>query len=75
MTKKDFIALAAATEEDQVIAMLKRCNIAYRLASEDNLTTVEVSGGQGGAVHSFCHCYTKWAFDKQGQLVQLEFGY
>ena len=63
------------TEEDQIIAMLKRCNIAYRLASEDNLTTVEVSGGQDGTVYAMLHCYVKYLFNKQGQLVTLEFGY
>jgi hypothetical protein len=63
------------TEEDQIIAMLKRCNITFRLAVEDELTTIEVSGGQDGAVHSFSHCYVKYLFDKQGKLAKLEFGY
>lgn len=67
-----------ATEEDQIITMLKRCEIEYTLAAGDEPfhSTVEVIGQKDNPhVLSFSHCYVKWTFDKEGKLVYLEFGY
>lgn len=68
-----------ATEEEQIITMLRRLNIKCSYGTdEDNhaVTTIEVRGQHDNEhVISFTHVYVKWHFNQQGELIYIEFGY
>lgn len=66
------------TEEEQIIAMLRRLDIkcSYGTREDDHtITTIEVQGQDNIHTTSLPHVYVKYHFDNQGALVFLEFGY